>query len=305
MMKNKIGMRIPPHFTAEGLEYTAKWAKENGIGVLDLPYLDQDVQTILSDFGLEAGSIDGRGAVGGTALLSEDEEKRAQAVLALKNQFQEISSLGGKVVFMCLVPENSLQPVSRSLEIWKQTFPEVVKHAEKNDLYITLEGWPGPAPLFPTLGATPEVLRYMFKEVPSNHFGINYDPSHLVRLGIDPLKFLEEFGSKVLYCHGKDTLLLQQQQYAAGHLPSVFGAKYDFSEGPWRYTIPGEGEVDWKKTAAKLEQLGYAGPVSIELEDHNYWGSLAKEQEGIKKAKDYLETVFQKEKTEGIANVNH
>lgn len=304
-MNNPIGMRIPPHFGKEGIEYTAKWAKENGIEVLDLPILDESVKNILSSYQIGIGSIDGKGCVGNTDILSEDEGKRWNAVLSLKEQFEQVSALGGSVIFMCLVPENSLLPKKRSLEIWKETFPEVVGLAEKNNLYIALEGWPGPAPAYPTLGTTPEVLRYMFNEVPSKHFGVNYDPSHLVRLGIDYLRFLDEFGEKVLYCHGKDTALLAEDLYDLGNLPSVFDSKYDFSEGAWRYTIPGHGEVEWRKAAVRLDALKYKGPISIELEDHYYWGSLSSEQEGIVKAKDFLQTVFHKKKTGGIADVKH
>ena len=128
--------------------------------------------------------------------------------------------------------------------------------------------------------------------IPSRHFGLNYDPSHLVRLGIDYLRFLTEFGDKVNYCHGKDTEILTDDLYETGILPATFGTKYDFSEGSWRYTIPGHGAVEWDKVAVRLDGIGYQGPISIELEDHRYWGTLEKEQQGIIKAKEHLEMIF-------------
>ncbi|HZH60544.1 MAG TPA: sugar phosphate isomerase/epimerase, partial [Metabacillus sp.] len=136
------------------------------------------------------------------------------------------------------------------------------------------------------------MLRAMFNEIPSKHFGLNYDPSHLVRLGIDHLRVLTEFGDRVNYCHGKDTEILHEDLYEYGILPATFGAKYDFSEGSWRYTIPGQGEVNWAKVAVRLEKIGYQGPVSIELEDHRYWGSIEAEREGIIKAKEHLSIYF-------------
>jgi len=291
-MKRQIGIRIPPKLGAEGIESLANWASSIGIDVIDVPYYNDEVKTTLEKSGLDVGSIDGVGAVGQTKLLSSDDKVRLQAVESITSQFREISKLGGRVIFMCLVPEDFTISRERAYSIWKETFPAIVEVAEKENLYIALEGWPGPAPYYPTLGTTPEMLRAMFNEIPSKHFGLNYDPSHLVRLGIDHLRVLTEFGDRVNYCHGKDTEILHEDLYEYGILPATFGAKYDFSEGSWRYTIPGQGEVNWAKVAVRLEKIGYQGPVSIELEDHRYWGSIEAEREGIIKAKEHLSIYF-------------
>ncbi|MEK3888267.1 sugar phosphate isomerase/epimerase family protein [Bacillus sp. FSL K6-3431] len=288
-MTFKIGMRIPPKLGSQGMEKVATWAKDVGIDVVDVPYYNEDVKRILTANGLEVGTIDG---VGLSSVLSEDESKRVEAVKVLKEQISSISKLGGKLVFVCLVPEDITLSRDKGFGIWKETFPEIVKHAEQEDVYFAMEGWPGPAPNYPTLGCTPEMLRAMFDVIPSKHFGLNYDPSHLVRLGIDYLRFLTEFGEKVNYCHGKDTEILTDELYEVGTLPATFGAKYDFSEGSWRYTIPGHGEIEWDKIAVRLDGIGYNGPISIELEDHRYWGTLEKEQQGIIKAKENLAKIF-------------
>ena len=44
--------------------------------------------------------------------------------------------------------------------------------------------------------------------------------------------------------------------------------------------------------ARLLDQAGYAGCVSIELEDARYWGALEKEQAGIAKAYQHLARHF-------------
>ncbi|MGM7722307.1 sugar phosphate isomerase/epimerase family protein [Metabacillus sp. Hm71] len=291
-MTKKIGMRIPPKIGADGIESVAKWASSIGIDVIDVPYYNEEVKAVLEANGLEVGSIDGVGAVGQTKLLNKDKDARTEAVEALKNQITEISRLGGKVMFICLVPEDITMSRKDAFEIWKETFPSIVEHAEQEGIYLALEGWPGPAPYYPTLGSTPEMLRAMFDAIPSRHFGINYDPSHLVRLGIDYLRVMSDFGDRINYCHGKDTEILFDEQYECGNIAATFGVHYDFSEGPWRYTIPGQGDVNWAKVAVRLEKIGYEGPISIELEDHRYWGSLEKEQQGIIKAKEHLEIYF-------------
>lgn len=291
-MNYEIGMRISPKIGEEGINSVAQWAASIGIDVIDVPTFNQEVKQAIEKEGLKVGSIDGAGAVGLTKLLSTNEATRSEAVQTLKNQMTEVSQLGGKVMFMCLIPEDITLPRKEGFEIWKNTFPDIVKHAEQEGIYIALEGYPGPSPYYPTLGCTPEMLRAMFHAIPSKNFGLNYDPSHLVRLGIDHLRVLTEFGDRINYCHGKDTEILHDELYECGVLPATFGSNYDFSEGSWRYTIPGQGDVNWGKVAVRLEKIGYSGPVSIELEDHRYWGSLKAERQGIMKAKEHLDIYF-------------
>ncbi|MCJ8007479.1 sugar phosphate isomerase/epimerase family protein [Lederbergia wuyishanensis] len=288
-MVSPIGMRIPPHIGKLGMEKIADWAASVGLNVIDVPFYNKEIKTALNNAGLEVGSVDLKNT---SALLSEDESRRADAINSISAQMSEVAELGGKVLFMVLLPEDINQSREKSFSIWKETFPEVVSQAEKNGLYMALEGWPGPGPQYPALGCTPETLRAMFNHIPSKHFGMNYDPSHLVRLGIDHLRVLAEFGDRVNYCHGKDTEILEDELYEYGTLPATFGVTYDFSEGAWRYTIPGHGEVKWDKVAVRLDKLGYKGPISIELEDHRFWGSLEAEQRGIIKAKDHLALYF-------------
>lgn len=288
-MSFQLGMRIPPHIGKQGIEKVAAFAAEVGLDVLDVPALTPEIKQACESAGLGIGSVD---AAGIGRLLSKDESRRIEAAEALKKQIAEIGALGGTVLFVCLVPEDRTVPRRETFAIWKDVFPEIVRQAEQSGVYIAIEGWPGPGPEYPTIGCTPEMWRAMFEAVPSAHFGLNYDPSHLVRLGIDYLRALEEFGERVNHAHGKDTEILLNEQYEFGTLPATFGVNYGFSEGAWRYTIPGHGEVDWKRVAVRLERFGYKGAISIELEDHRFWGSLEKEQEGIIKSTHYLAEAF-------------
>jgi sugar phosphate isomerase/epimerase len=288
-MNFKIGMRIPPKIGKEGIDSVASWAVDAGLDVLDVPRLTAEIKQACDHAGIGIGSVD-VSQVG--QLLSKDENRRMDAVESVKKQMTEIAQLGGKILFMCLVPEDVQLPRSESFAIWKETFPELIRHAEREDVYIAIEGWPGPAPHYPTIGCTPEMWRAMFEAIPSRHFGLNYDPSHLVRLGIDYLRALNEFGDRINHCHGKDTEILHEELYESGVLPATFGAKYGFSEGSWRYTIPGHGQVEWEKVAVRLERLGYQGAISIELEDHRYWGSIEAERQGIIKATEHLALYF-------------
>lgn len=132
----------------------------------------------------------------------------------------------------------------------------------------------------------------MFRAVPSKALGLCFDPSHLVLLGIDYLRVLDEFADRIVHCHGKDTELLPEQQYPYGTMAARLHETPNFSEEPCRYCIPGTGEVDWNRVAYRLEQIGYEGCVSVELEDSRYWGTLENELKGICKAGEHLSMHF-------------
>ena len=288
-MSTPIGMRIPPHIGRQGMEAVVKWAREAGLGALDLPAVNPEAAGLCRQHGLRIGTVD----AGGVArLLSPDADARRQAAADVREQIAGAREIGASVMFMCLVPEDRAQSLSTSLSLFAESFPAVASACEEYGVRIAFEGWPGPAPHYPTLGCTPEVWRAMFAAVPSKALGLCFDPSHLIRLGIDYLRVLAEFGDRVYHCHGKDTDLLPEAQYLYGALPPALSAPAGFSGGAWRYCIPGTGRADWSRIAYELERLNYGGCVSVELEDARYWGSLAQEQAGVGKARAHLAQWF-------------
>jgi sugar phosphate isomerase/epimerase len=119
--------------------------------------------------------------------------------------------------------------------------------------------------------------------------GINYDPSHLLRMSIDPLRFLEEFADRVFHVHGKDTTFLKENLYEYGsEQPPTFAKRIPYGAMHWRYTIPGHGVMRWGKAFQILEATGYEGCVSIELEDANFNGAAESEKLGIVQGAQFL-----------------
>ena len=284
-----IGTLIPPKLAARGIEFVAGWAKGIGLQALDLPQDFVEPARVCREHGLRVGAVMG---AGGGKLLSADEGTRAQAVEQLQAQIRAMPAAGAKVVLMVLVPDDHSQRIADSLAIYRETFPAIATECEAAGVRLVVEGWPGPAPHYPALGYTPETWRAMFEAVPSAALGLNYDPSHLVRQGIDYLRVLDEFKERVYHCHGKDTALLAEQQYLYGHFPPALGKSPAFSAGAWRYCVPGDGAVDWSKVAYTLEQAGFDGAVGIELEDARYWGTVEQEQQGIARAREHLARYF-------------
>jgi sugar phosphate isomerase/epimerase len=110
----------------------------------------------------------------------------------------------------------------------------------------------------------------------------------MVRVGVDYKRALKEFASRVIHVHGKDTALDAESLYLYGNLSPTFDKTVDFGGGSWRYSIPGEGSVDWPHVCAALHQHGFDGIISLELEDFRYNGTEDGEKRGLSRARAYL-----------------
>lgn len=279
-------MRIPSMGREMGFEGVAQWAAGNGFGYIDTPSVTEEIRATCDRAGIQIGTFD---TTGGT-VLTWDEEKRAAAVEKLKQGMKQSADNGGRIMFTVLGPDDPKRPRRETWELWKQVYPPIVEYAEELGLQIAVEAWPGGAPYYANIACSPEMWRAMFKEVPSRALGLCYDPSHLVRMSIDYLRALSEFGDRVLHVHGKDTEVRTEELYETG----IYGRSFSpspirFAEGWWRYCIPGTGAVDWAKVVSRLEEFGYDRAISIELEDHRFWDTPQLQQEGLLRAKRHIE----------------
>ncbi len=272
-----------------GLAGVANWAKKSGFEVLDVARLDDEVAAVLKDAGLSVGTFD-VSSVG--ALMSNDQDRRAEAVATVQNEMEIAARNGGTVMFVCLIPEDGTMPRRESFAIWRESFPAIVKKAEELEIKIAMEPYPGSAPYFPTLGCTPEMWRAMFEAVDSPALGICFDPSHLVRLGIDYLRAFEEFGDRVHHVHLKDCEICEEGRYRYGYLGETFARRYSYGGGYWRYCIPGYGEVDWARLLFRLSEVKYEGALCIELEDQRYEGDAAAQKLGLLATKQHIEPLL-------------
>ena len=99
-----------------------------------------------------------------------------------------------------------------------------------------------------------------------NHtsFGFNYDPSHLGYQGVDYVKFIRTFGSRIFHAHMKDAWW--------GHgdgTVGVFGGHTEFADPRryWDFRSIGHGDINFEEIIVALNDIGYKGPLSIEWED--------------------------------------
>lgn len=95
-------------------------------------------------------------------------------------------------------------------------------------------------------------------------FGFNWDPSHMMWQGIDPVAFIVEFADLIYHVDCKDTRLRPQSGRAGilgSHLP------WGDPRRGWDFVSTGHGDVPWEDAFRALRSIGYAGPISVEWED--------------------------------------
>ncbi len=170
--------------------------------------------------------------------------------------------------------------VTENLRLAEQVLPPLVEYAGARDVRLVvencpMEGWhPDGYPA--NLAYSPELWGWLA----DLGLWLNYDPSHLVWLGIDPVAALEKHADRVLHVQAKDV----EVHAPARNQYGVFGRVIDkepWVSGWWRYRIPGLGEVDWRRVVGALVQAGYEGVVSVEHEDPVWSGDPERVRRGL------------------------
>ena len=150
-------------------------------------------------------------------------------------------------------------------------------------LSVAIENWPGPANDF--IATTPGGWRRLFDLVPDERFGVEFDPSHLIRIGVDVDPAYDGVRDRVKIIHAKDASIDAARLQEVGY----HGA------GWWRYRLPGRGALDWRNFLAHAKASGFDGFVSVEHEDADFgWPRLDLElrRQGEEEALRHLREVL-------------
>jgi sugar phosphate isomerase/epimerase len=136
-------------------------------------------------------------------------------------------------------------------------------------------------------------------------FGFNFDPSHLGYQGVDYVKFLRTFSDRIYHVHMKDVWWGKGDGTAG-----VFGGHTSFGDARrfWDFRSVGRGMIDFESIIVALNDIGYAGPLSVEWEDsrmdrvHGATESAAYcKRLDFKPAAGAFDAVFDKAKQGGMA----
>jgi sugar phosphate isomerase/epimerase len=257
-------------------------AERRYAGVTHLDVTDFDEKTVLGlceKYGIE---ISGLGYYPNP--LCADEAESAVYVTHLKKVIGASAKLGINQVntFIGRDPKKSIdENWPRFLAVW----PDLIQFAEQNSVKIGIENCPmyytnDEWPSGKNLAISPGVWRRMFESIPSESFGLNYDPSHLVWQFMDYLNPLKEFPHKLFHIHAKDVRIDREKLNDVGisatplefHLPK----------------LPGLGEIEWGRFFSVLGDTGYRGHVVIEVEDRAFEHSLEGRKAALRQSLRYL-----------------
>ena len=95
-------------------------------------------------------------------------------------------------------------------------------------------------------------------------FGLNWDPSHMVWQGLDPVTFITDFADRIYHVDCKDTRMRMgggRNGILSSHLP------WGHPRRGWDFVSTGRGDVPWEDCFRALAAIGYDGPISVEWED--------------------------------------
>lgn len=137
---------------------------------------------------------------------------------------------------------------------------------------------------------TESLLR--LREAVGPEIGANFDPSHLIWQGMDPVASIRALGDAIFHFHAKDTRLDKYNTAVNGVLDTK--PYSDEIHRSWVFRTIGYGNdaLYWKDIISNLRMVGYDYAISIEHED-----SLMSKNEGLTKAVNFLKDVLITEDT--------
>jgi len=243
---------------------------------------DEDVARIQNILGLNNVYISGLGYYPNPL---DPDEKQAEAYIEhIKKVIRTASKLGVGVV-NTFIGRDPVKSVEDNLKKFADVWPGIVKVAEENNVKIGIENcpmlftrdeWPGGK----NLATTPAIWKQLFEIIPSEAFGLNYDPSHLVWMQMDEVKPIYDFKNKLFHVHAKDVKVYPEKLNEVG----IMAYPLDYHSPK----IPGLGDVNWRGFFSALTSVKYRGPVCIEVEDKAYEGSEKDIKAAILTSRNYL-----------------
>ena len=194
----------------------------------------------------------------------------------------DAAALVGSPTVGTFVGRNPYKSVSENLKEAEEIFKPIVDKAGLLGIKVVIEncvmegwhpdGYPG------NLAYSPELWEWMF----SLGLYLNYDPSHLVWMGIDPVAVISPYVDRIAHAQAKDIQIFPELRNRYGYPGKAISREDPWDVGWWRYRVPGRGQVDWSGVVDALYEGGYDGVISVEHEDPIWGGTEEKIKKGLK-----------------------
>ncbi|MDD3252775.1 MAG: sugar phosphate isomerase/epimerase [Lachnospiraceae bacterium] len=212
-------------------------------------------------------------------------EKRNANIEHLKKVILASEKLGVGMV-TTFIGRDHTKSVEENMKLFGEIWPDIIRFAEAHKVKVAIENcpmlfdetqWPGGQ----NLATTPKIWRQMFSLIPSDYFGLNYDPSHFVWQMMDYLKPMYEFKDKIFHVHYKDIKLFKDKLDEVGTM--AYPLEYMAPK------LPGLGDVDWSKYVSALTDIGYQGYTCVEVEDRSFEATHEDVIKSLVLSKRYME----------------
>lgn len=216
--------------------------------------------------------------------MDADLEKREASLAHLKKVITASAKLGVNMV-TTFIGRDQNKTVEENLDLFRTLWPPVIRYAEEQGVRVAIENcpmlfgreqWPGGQ----NLATTPRIWREMFAAIPSECFGLNYDPSHFVWQMVDYIRPLYEFKDRIFHVHFKDIKLYPDKLDEVGIM--AYPLEYMSPK------LPGLGDVDWGRYVSALTDIGYDGYACVEVEDRAFEGSREKILDSLRISQRYM-----------------
>lgn len=212
--------------------------------------------------------------------LHPDPEERAAVHAHVRRCIDAAAALGVPTVGT-FIGRDPTRRVTENLQEAERIFRPLVEYAGERSVKIIIEncvmegwhpdGYPG------NLAYSPELWEWMF----DLGLYLNYDPSHLLWLGIDPIAALRPYVHRIPHAQAKDIELFPDRRNRYGFFGKTLSRQSPWDTGWWRYRVPGLGEVDWRRIVDVLYEGGFQGVLSVEHEDPVWGGTEDKVKTGL------------------------
>jgi sugar phosphate isomerase/epimerase len=258
----RVGMLTSP-LAKEPFDLVLDVAKRCGIAALEVvsvpgsQHIDpmtfgqleaDNVKKMLSDRGLEISSL--------SNYTNPAAPGKAEEVQNIAKKLIDAAVLLGvpTICMMAGIPPEKMNKIAMIKNVVPKIFRPILDYAKDKGIKIAIENW------FATCLQGLDTLDCLMETIPDEHFGLNYDPSHLVHQQCDYMVPVVKHAKRIFHTHAKDCLVDVDRRGYVG----VLGA------GWWRYVIPGYGDIKWGEYINQLRDVGYKGVLSIEHEDRTF-----------------------------------
>ncbi len=219
--------------------------------------------------------------------LHPDQAEREQIHAHLHACIDAAAALGVPTVGT-FVGRHPGRTVAENLRDAETAFVPLVDHAGERGVKLIIEncvmegwhpdGYPG------NLAYSPELWEWMFEL----GLYLNFDPSHLLWIGIDPVVALKPYINRIPHAQAKDIELFPDKRHQFGWPGKAVTRPDPWDVGWWRYRVPGRGQVDWAGVVDSLYEGGFDGVLSVEHEDPVWGGTPDRVETGLRIAHQTL-----------------